>query len=128
MKIDLTKLEDRLRFAIKDFSKEAQRVKIPVFIIGGVVRDIILKRNNLDLDIVTEGPVLSLARAVAKKHKARVTAYGEFGTATVEYPDGFNVDLAMTRKEHYPHPGALPKVQPGDIHEDLFLKDLPDNI
>jgi tRNA nucleotidyltransferase (CCA-adding enzyme) len=80
----------------------------------------------LDVDIVAEGDVQSLAAAAASALGGRCVAHGEFGTVTLE-ADAVRVDLAMARAETYARPGALPRVRPASVEEDLARRDFTIN-
>lgn len=97
-----------------------------VYLVGGVVRDIFLGRPNLDLDLVVEGDAPSLARQLAKSQGGRVVTHTRFGTATISLDD-ISLDLVTARSETYAEPGALPKVKPGTIKDDLFRRDFTVN-
>jgi tRNA nucleotidyltransferase (CCA-adding enzyme) len=105
----------------------AQAQKSNAYTVGGCVRDLILKRRILDLDIVVEGDGIALARQFSSAVNGKLTAYPQFGTATVALPGGRAVDFASARKERYPYPGALPAVSGGTIREDLFRRDFTIN-
>jgi len=127
MKNYLSGLDNKFLRIIREAGKEADRKGLSAYIVGGVVRDIILKRKNLDLDIVVEGDAIRLARVLAKKWKARLTVYKQFGTACLEMSGGTRVDFATARRERYAHSGALPAVQPGTLKEDLLRRDFTIN-
>jgi tRNA nucleotidyltransferase (CCA-adding enzyme) len=90
-----------------------------VHLVGGAVRDLLLGREPVDLDLVVEGAV----RPVAERLGGRVEIeHDRFGTAAVEL-DGRRYDLVTARAESYSHPGALPEVRPGTLAEDLRRRD-----
>jgi tRNA nucleotidyltransferase (CCA-adding enzyme) len=91
-------------------------------LVGGAVRDLLLGRDRADLDIAVEGDVLGLARRLG----GELRVHERFGTATVRV-DGLAIDLAATRSEAYPHPGALPVVRPADLGADLARRDFTVN-
>jgi len=97
------------------------------FLVGGAVRDALLGRRPLDLDVALEGPTDALAAlvtALSTKAWTCEVRHGRFGTATLRAPSGERLDLAVTREESYPHPGALPAVTPGvPIGRDLARRD-----
>ena len=97
-----------------------------LYLVGGCVRDLALGRGQLDLDVVAEGEVQSLAAAAASALGGRAVAHREFGTVTLE-ADGARVDLAMARTETYARAGALPRVRPASIEEDLARRDFTIN-
>ncbi len=96
------------------------------YLVGGVVRDLFLKRRNLDLDLVVEGDALPLARQLAKGRDGKLVTHPRFGTATFQY-GAYSIDLVTARSETYAEPGALPTVKPGSIQDDLFRRDFSIN-
>lgn len=97
-----------------------------LYLVGGVVRDFLLGRTNLDLDLVVEGDAPALSQELAKALSAKVVIHHRFGTAKLHLKDA-SLDVAMARTETYPHPGALPRVSPGSIRDDLFRRDFTIN-
>jgi len=97
-----------------------------LYLVGGVVRDIFLKRRNLDLDLVLEGDAPSLARELAKTKDGKVVTHDRFGTATFRKNE-ISIDIVTARSETYSRPGALPTVKPGMIGNDLFRRDFTIN-
>jgi tRNA nucleotidyltransferase (CCA-adding enzyme) len=100
-----------------------------VSLVGGPVRDFLLGRPVLDVDLLVEpcagGSAEALARAAAPEG-ARVVAHGRFGTVRLE-AGGAALDLAGVRRESYAHPGALPSVEPAGLEEDLLRRDFSVN-
>ncbi len=127
MKNLLSRLNQDIRLILKDIGNIADERGVAVFVVGGLVRDLILGKENFDLDIVVEGDAITMAEAIAKRKKLEWVCYREFGTATVIFSKGDRVDFATARKESYAHPGALPKVVAGSIHDDLFRRDFTIN-
>jgi tRNA nucleotidyltransferase (CCA-adding enzyme) len=106
----------------------AQARGVSAYLVGGPVRDLMLKLPNLDLDITVEGNGIRLAESWAALHRgALVTRYPAFKTATVRLADGRLVDFATARKETYACRGAYPKVEPSGIQDDLFRRDFTIN-
>ena len=81
-----------------------------VYVVGGFVRDLLLRRENLDIDLVVEGDGIQFARALAKRFSARVKTHKKFGTSVIIFPDGFKIDVATARWEYYEYPAAMPTV------------------
>lgn len=95
----------------------------PVYLVGGAVRDLLLGRGRADIDLVVEGD----AAALAERLGAEVISHERFGTAKVKL-NGHEVDIASARSESYPHPGALPVVEPyATLEEDLGRRDFTIN-
>ena len=121
------RLPSDLHRLIRILGRFAAGKGVTVYCVGGFVRDLMLKRRNLDLDVVVEGEKGLPARELASELKAQATLYSQFGTATLQLPNGGRLDLAAARQEHYPYPGALPVVRPGSIEDDLFRRDFTIN-
>lgn len=100
--------------------------RLGIYLVGGVVRDILLGRANSDLDLVVEGNAIDLAESLAGELGGRLVVHHRFGTAKVRTRDVV-IDLAMARAESYAHPGALPTVHPGSIQDDLARRDFTIN-
>jgi tRNA nucleotidyltransferase (CCA-adding enzyme) len=97
-----------------------------LYLVGGVVRDLLLGQANLDLDLAVEGNAIELARQLKKINKAKLTTHSQFNTAKLQL-DKWSIDLTTIRSETYDKPGALPTVQPGSIENDLARRDFTVN-
>jgi tRNA nucleotidyltransferase (CCA-adding enzyme) len=97
-----------------------------LYLVGGTVRDLLLERPNLDLDLVVEGDAIKLAGEIAPVFKAEVTRHPRFGTASLHWGKR-RADIATARAETYARPGALPRVRPGTIGDDLARRDFTVN-
>lgn len=100
---------------------------MPVYLVGGFVRDLVLGVKNLDLDIVVEGDGIKFAEDLAKRLNVRIVSHRRFGTAALIINHHFKVDIATARKESYPHPASLPLVVPGTLKDDLYRRDFTIN-
>jgi tRNA nucleotidyltransferase (CCA-adding enzyme) len=99
-----------------------------LYIVGGPVRDCLLRRSVTDLDLTTEGDAHTLARTLARELGGAWKKFERFGTAKLILPGrGNSIDLATTRTETYAYPGALPAVTRGTIEMDLFRRDFTIN-
>ncbi len=98
-----------------------------VYAAGGVVRDLLVGYENIDVDIVVEGDGIALAEAMAEKMGAKLRAHRKFGTADLVFPDGFKVDVATARVEYYEYPAALPQVESSSLRQDLYRRDFTIN-
>ncbi len=104
---------------------------IPVYAVGGFVRDLLLHRRNLDLDLVVEGDGIAFARKLARLFSGRIRAHAKFRTAVVIFTDARGeeqrIDVATARLEYYEYPAALPTVELSSIKMDLFRRDFTIN-
>jgi len=125
-------LPQQLLELVKDISAQAAKLGQRVYLVGGVVRDLLLRDPSLrsgprfDLDLVVEGNAVKLAQQVAETSQAKLLAHHRFGTAKLRY-ENFTLDLATARKETYARPGALPTVTPGTLKDDLIRRDFSIN-
>ncbi|MBC7247726.1 MAG: CBS domain-containing protein [Actinobacteria bacterium] len=112
---------------LRTISRVAEEGRYDAFLVGGVVRDLLLGVPNLDLDIVVEGEGIEFARRVARELQARVRSHRKFGTAVIILPHGRRIDVATARTEFYEYPAALPTVEISSIRQDLYRRDFTIN-
>jgi tRNA nucleotidyltransferase (CCA-adding enzyme) len=93
-----------------------------VHLVGGAVRDLLRGGTPAELDVAVEGDTTALLTALG----GLPLRHERFGTATVRSGDCC-IDVAMTRAERYPSPGALPEVRPAGLAEDLGRRDFTVN-
>ena len=97
------------------------------FVIGGFVRDLLLERPCKDIDIVTEGSGIELARATAKSMDIRqVHVFKNFGTAMFKARD-YEVEFVGARKESYTRGSRKPVVEDGTLEDDQNRRDFTIN-
>ncbi|MFO8100826.1 MAG: CCA tRNA nucleotidyltransferase [Dehalococcoidia bacterium] len=111
---------------LRNIGQTADKRGERVSLVGGVVRDMLLKRKNLDLDLVVEGRAISLARQLAKENNFGLKTHPRFGTATIQ-AENLSLDMVTARSETYERPGALPAVKAGSIEDDLARRDFTIN-
>ena len=101
---------------------------LPLYLVGGIVRDLLLGQVNdtCDLDMMVEGDAIGLAGELAEKVGGKLTVHLMFNTAKIELGK-WTVDVAMARTETYAKPGALPVVTSGTLKTDLFRRDFTIN-
>ncbi len=102
-----------------------------VYLVGGAVRDLVLGKPHIDVDLAVEGDGIAFAEELARRLKGYVRAHQKFGTAVVVARDvdgrRQRVDVASTRSESYDYPAALPKVWRAGIRSDLARRDFTIN-
>lgn len=103
-------------------------LKQDTYVVGGFVRDMLLKRPTKDIDIVTIGPGIELARKFASKlgDKVKVSEYKNFGTALVKF-EGYEVEFVGARKESYRRNSRKPIVEEGSLKDDQDRRDFTIN-
>jgi tRNA nucleotidyltransferase/poly(A) polymerase len=125
--IDTTALPNPQKRAL-DIVKEVAAAKgCRPYLVGGPVRDLLLGRHAIDIDVTLEDGASTLARALAKAINGRVRSFPQFLTYKVTADNLPEIDIATARKEKYRHPGALPSVAPGKLKDDLLRRDFSVN-
>jgi len=117
----------RVMLIVREVGQKAGDLGYKAYIVGGTVRDIILGRKHIDVDMVIEGDAIKLGKAIAKDADAAITVYKSFGTCTLVFKDASKIDLATARCETYKRPGAMPSVKPGTLKKDLKRRDFTIN-
>ena len=128
-------------------SRTASDLDMPVYIVGGFVRDLILDKPSPDLDIVVEGDAIQLSKILVEKYGGKITSHKKFGTAKwwpLERKASENdsalpidwehlsdiplaLDLISARTEFYEKPTALPTIRQSSIKLDLHRRDFTIN-
>ena len=129
-------------------SRAAQELQLPIFVVGGFARDLLLNVPSFDMDCVVEGDAIDLAANLADSYGGRITSHKKFGTSkwqlnpkntalqaalAEESPDADlsalpdSIDLISSRTEFYEKPSALPVVQKSSIKLDLHRRDFTIN-
>ena len=132
---------------LKLISLASSNLTLPIYLVGGFARDLLLDKPGADMDFVVEGDGILLAEALAEKYGGRVTCHRKFGTAkwhinsikkdlldrfgsktTLDYSTlPSSIDLISARTEFYEKPTALPTVKSGSIKLDLHRRDFTVN-
>lgn len=128
-------MRDRLPKDVLDILEKAGALgrsrQTPVYVVGGFVRDLLLKTPNHDIDLVVEGDGIGFARAFAGVLGGRVRVHKKFLTSVVIFPGAGGkeerVDVATARLEYYESPAALPTVEHSSIKMDLYRRDFTIN-
>lgn len=121
------RLPKRIMKLLHQLGAMADKRHEPLFLVGGIVRDLLINCPNWDLDVTLEGDGIAFARAVADRYKAGLALFERFATARLVLPNGIKLDIASTRGESYAQPAALPDVKPASLKEDLYRRDFTMN-
>lgn len=97
------------------------------YLVGGRVRDLLLDRASMDVDVVVVGDGMAVAQALSRHEGGQLTRFHSFGTARVELDNGRVIDFATARRESYARPGQLPQVRGGSLQDDLARRDFSIN-
>lgn len=108
--------------------ESASALNQPVYVVGGYVRDVFLKRDNnvQDIDFVTVGSGIELAKKVAQQLNVQVNVFKNFGTAMLKY-NGIELEFVGARKESYRYDSRKPIVENGTLQDDLTRRDFTIN-
>ncbi|MBZ0112052.1 MAG: CBS domain-containing protein [Thermoanaerobaculia bacterium] len=120
-------LSTELYSKIERIAEVAQEVGTQVYVVGGLVRDVLLRRENRDVDLVVVGDGPQFARRLAAVLEADVRVHDAFLTARIEEPNGFVIDVATARSEFYRSPASLPEVRTSALRQDLYRRDFTVN-
>ncbi|MCA1899866.1 MAG: hypothetical protein LDL50_04065 [Chloroflexi bacterium] len=120
------------RNLLLEIASQAESLGMPCYVVGGFVRDLLLRQPINDFDIVVEGDALRLGKLLAEKYGGKLTPHRKFRTAVWTPPSTFDLqsstlDLITARSETYSRPGALPTVKPAAIEDDLRRRDFTVN-
>lgn len=132
MKIQISNVVKKLPAGIQNYlpliQETAAELNTEVYLVGGPVRDLLLKRSHIDLDIMVRDDGIRFATLLFAKTGGDLTTYRERLTATIALPDAGHIDIATMRTEVYDRPGALPRVEAtSDINRDLSRRDFTIN-
>ncbi|MDO6759065.1 HD domain-containing protein [Tamlana sp. 2_MG-2023] len=113
----------------KIISQSAKELQLDAYVIGGFVRDFILKRGTAkDIDVVAIGDGIKLAKQVAKNlhNKPKVQVFKTYGTAMLRHDD-IEIEFVGARKESYTEDSRNPAVENGSLADDQNRRDFTIN-
>ncbi len=113
--------------SLRELGVLGESMGAPVLLVGGAVRDLLLRRPVKDVDFVVEGDAAALAQAWSLRQGGRLRTHKEFGTAVWICPNGRRWDFATARSEYYETPAALPTVAHAALSQDLYRRDFTIN-
>ena len=120
-------LPEKMFSALRSVALLADEENISAFLVGGLVRDLLMGRRSVDLDIVVEGDGIAFAEKVGAALAGKVSSYPKFGTATVTVNGVVKIDIAGARTEFYEYPAAKPQIEESSLKQDLFRRDFTIN-
>jgi len=120
------RLDKQTMKIVERLGQLADELKYEAYLIGGVLRDIILGNPVTDIDIAIIGDGIRFAKKAAEILNARVSVHKQFMTAVLIL-DKLKIDIATSRSEYYNQPGALPTVEKGSLFRDLKRRDFTIN-
>ena len=121
-------LDDSWLKTLHLLADHAWALQMPIYLVGGVVRDLFLDRPVVDFDLVIEGDGAKFAKHLANNIGGEIVIHSAFGTATWQPANSsLSFDLITARSETYSQPGALPTVKPSTIDDDLRRRDFTIN-
>jgi tRNA nucleotidyltransferase (CCA-adding enzyme) len=121
------RVPENIKKLFRAIGETAERLGYNAYVVGGFVRDMILRYHNFDVDIVIEGDGIGFANEFAKDNNCKIRSNKRFGTSVIIFPDKFKIDVATARIEYYKYPGALPTVEMGSLKLDLNRRDFTIN-
>ncbi len=139
LKNKINKMSFELLRIVQLIGAEADKKGVNAYLVGGVVRDLVLNREIFDLDFVVEADAILFAQSLQKKIKGALVVHERFGTASIirkwpeklgkcpHFDNKLKIDIATARKEKYRNPAVLPDVESGNLQEDLFRRDFTIN-
>lgn len=123
----LSRIPSQFLAVLQEIGQCAEETFLSTYVVGGLVRDSLLNRENLDFDVVVEGDAIGLAHRLSKKWNGKLKVHRDFGTGMLMHGDGLKIDFVSARCETYTRPGAFPLVKYGTIVDDLRRRDFSIN-
>ncbi|MGC9383751.1 MAG: CBS domain-containing protein, partial [Kosmotogaceae bacterium] len=122
-----TRIPSRILTILRFIGIVGSEINMPVYVVGGFVRDVLLNRENFDIDIVVEGDSITFTRAFKKYFEVKTVNHPEFLTSSIFFKNGFRIDVTTARTEYYEKPAVLPNVDVSTIRKDLYRRDFSIN-
>ena len=125
----MTNLQQAIKLPVfEKISSYCKENNIECYVVGGYVRDFLLKRKSKDIDVLVLGNGIEIAKNIARSldEKIQVTVFNNFGTAYFKYKD-FEIEFVGARKESYSSNSRNPIVESGTFKEDIDRRDFKIN-
>ncbi|KHC92509.1 MULTISPECIES: CBS domain-containing protein [unclassified Thermotoga] len=126
-KLLVERVDPKILNLFRLLGKFGDEVNMPVYVVGGFVRDLLLGIKNLDVDIVVEGNALEFAEYAKRFLPGKLVKHDKFMTASLFLKGGLRIDIATARLEYYESPAKLPDVEMSTIKKDLYRRDFTIN-
>jgi len=107
-------------------AETAREMGLDSYVVGGFVRDLLLKQPSKDIDFVCIGSGIAWAEAVGRKLNRPVSVFKNFGTAMIHYGE-YELEFVGARRESYHHDSRKPVVEDGTLEEDQLRRDFTIN-
>lgn len=112
---------------MKDLADIARDRNQRIVLVGGAVRDVLLRKTVLDADLMLESPVQPVIDLITKNKTINITKHDRFLTYSITYGPDVKLDVVTAREEEYPAPAQLPVVKASTIEKDLRRRDFTIN-
>jgi tRNA nucleotidyltransferase (CCA-adding enzyme) len=134
MKLGISNLPgSKLQIAVAAIATAAETLDQETYLVGGVVRDLLLKRAIDDVDIAVSSDAIAIATKLdLHPPPDNIIKYKRYKNVTLEWSSAEKIgveriDLSTFRAEEYPTPGGRPEIRPGTLEEDLLRRDFTIN-
>jgi len=98
-----------------------------IYLVGGIVRDMLMRIDNYDIDLVVEGDGIAFSKTFTSSIGARVATHEKYKSAVITLAGNKRIDVATARLEYYKHPGGFPVVEQSTLKLDLYRRDFTIN-
>jgi len=116
-----------INYLLRRIGRHADDLGLECYAVGGCVRDLVLQRSTVDIDIMVVGDGIQFARSLAEElGMKKVVPYEKFGTALIPYRD-YHIEVATARAESYSEDSRKPEVEKADVETDSARRDFTIN-
>ncbi|MDI3523528.1 MULTISPECIES: CBS domain-containing protein [unclassified Kosmotoga] len=121
------RLPRRIQTLLRFLGVVGDELLMPTYLVGGMVRDLLLNIPNYDIDVVVEGDARIFSHTVKRYFDVKIVEHKSFKTSSIFFSDGVRIDVATARTEFYEEPAVLPNVETSTIKKDLYRRDFSIN-